>query len=142
MGISFWAVQSILTGILSMSKVSVRWVQRMLTYDQKKDSARYFLSRLEDDPGDFIERVLTQDETWVNHFDPESKMQIRKELGLIFLCTLHLLPRYEDDPVSCNSRFIYGLPTLTQIQSCRANNGSTQVHPLLKKLKGFIQQGR
>ena len=27
------------------------------------------------DPGDFIDRVVTQDETWVHHFDPESNMQ-------------------------------------------------------------------
>ena len=42
MGISFRALQSILTNILCMSKVSARGVQRMLTYDQKKVSARYF----------------------------------------------------------------------------------------------------
>ena len=35
-GISFGAVQSILTNILGMSKVSARWVPRMLTDDQKR----------------------------------------------------------------------------------------------------------
>ena len=77
-GISFWTVQSILTDILGMSKVSARWVPRMLTDDQKMtllDIFRYFLSCYEDDPGNFIERVVTQDETWVHHFDPESTMQ-------------------------------------------------------------------
>ena len=34
------------------------------------------MSCYEDDPGDFIERVVTQDETWVHQFDSESKMQI------------------------------------------------------------------
>ena len=34
--ISFGAVQSILTNILGMSKVSARWVLRMLTEDQKR----------------------------------------------------------------------------------------------------------
>ena len=50
----------------------------MLTDDQKRSRliiSRYLLSRYEDDPGDFIDRVVTQDETWVHHFDPESKMQ-------------------------------------------------------------------
>ena len=64
-----------------MSKVSARWVPRMLTDDQKRsllDISRYLLSRNEDDPGDFIDRVVTQDETWVHHFDPESKMQGRR----------------------------------------------------------------
>ena len=50
----------------------------MLTDDKKRsrlDISRYLLSRYEDDPDDFIDRVVTQDETWVHHFDPESKMQ-------------------------------------------------------------------
>ena len=37
-GISFGAVQSILTDIVVMSKVSARLVSRLLTNDQKKDS--------------------------------------------------------------------------------------------------------
>ena len=36
--------------------------------------SKYFLSRYEDDLGDFIDRGVTQDETCVHHFDPESKM--------------------------------------------------------------------
>ena len=41
-GISFGAVQIILTDMLGMSNVSARWVPRMLTDDQKTISARYF----------------------------------------------------------------------------------------------------
>ena len=44
----------------------------------EKDSARYFWVspvHYEDDPGDLIERVVTQVETSVHDFDPESKMQ-------------------------------------------------------------------
>ena len=47
----------------------------MLAYDQKRtslDISRYSLSRYEEDPVDSIELVVTQDETWVHHFDPES----------------------------------------------------------------------
>ena len=68
-GISFGAVQSILTDILGMSKVSARLVPRMLTEDQKRsrlDISRYLLSRYEDDPEEFMDRVVTQDETWVH----------------------------------------------------------------------------
>ena len=65
-GISFGAVQTILTDILGIYKVLTRWVPRMLTDDKKKrcrlDISKYFLSRYEDDPGDFIDRVVTQDE--------------------------------------------------------------------------------
>ena len=81
MGVSFGAVQSIQTDILGMSKVSARWVPLMLTDDQKRtqlDISRYFLSRYEDDPDDFIKRVVTQDETCVHHFDLESKMQSKQ----------------------------------------------------------------
>ena len=75
-GISFGTVQSILTDILGMSKVSARWVLRMLTDDQKKtmhDISRYLLSRYEDDPGNFIEPVVTQDETWDHHVTQSQK---------------------------------------------------------------------
>ena len=50
----------------------------MLTDDQKRtqlDISRYLPSHYKDDPGNFIEPVVTQTETWVHHFDPESKMQ-------------------------------------------------------------------
>ena len=79
-GINLGAVQTILADILGtcMSKVSARWVPRILTDDQKRsqhDISRYLLSRYEDDPGDFIDRVVTQDEKGVHHVYPESKMQ-------------------------------------------------------------------
>ena len=48
----------------------------------EKDLAWYFyrhlLSRYEDDYGVFIMRVVTQDETYVYHFDPDSKMQSKQ----------------------------------------------------------------
>lgn len=76
-GISYGSVQAILTDVYGMSKVSARWVPRQLTDDQKRarlDISRYLLSRYDDEP-DFIDRIVTQDETWVHHFDPESKKQ-------------------------------------------------------------------
>ena len=63
-GISFRAVQSILYDIFGMSKVSARWVPRMLTDDQKRtrlDIYRYLLSCYEDDHGDLIQGVVTPD---------------------------------------------------------------------------------
>ena len=64
---------------------------RILTDDQKRtrlDISRYLLSRYEDDPGDFIERVVMQDEIWVHHFDPESKSRANNGSTLA-----HPLPR-------------------------------------------------
>ena len=72
------ASQSTLTDILGMSKVLASWVPRILTEDQKRsrlDISRCLLFRYEDDPEEFLDRVVTQDETWVDHFDPESKKQ-------------------------------------------------------------------
>ena len=41
-------------------------------------------SRCEDDPGNLIERVVTQDKTWARHFNPESEMRSKqwKHTGL------------------------------------------------------------
>ena len=52
-----------------------------MTDDQKRirlDISRYLLSHYEDDPSNYIEQVVTQDETWAHHFDPESKMQSKQ----------------------------------------------------------------
>ena len=51
--ISFAEVQSIQTDILGMSKVSARWMPRMLTDNKKRSRvyiSKYLLSRYEDDP--------------------------------------------------------------------------------------------
>lgn len=61
-----------------MKKVSARWVPRMLTAEQKKcgsDTCEDLLGRLQAEPKTFLNRIVTQDETWVHHFDPESKCQ-------------------------------------------------------------------
>ena len=47
----------------------------MTKNEARLDISRYLLSRYKDDPGDLIDLVVTQDETWVHHFESESKMQ-------------------------------------------------------------------
>ena len=74
-GHKLWGSTINQTEILGMSKVSARWLPRMLTDDQIKiqqDIFRFLLSLYEDDPCDFIRRVVTQDEPWDHHFDPEN----------------------------------------------------------------------
>jgi hypothetical protein len=64
-GIRFGSVQAILTDVYGMSNISA--------VDQKRtglDILRYFLSRDEDEP-DINYWIVTQDEGWVHHFDPE-----------------------------------------------------------------------
>jgi len=70
-------VQWIVSEDLGMRKVSARWVSRMLTEEQKKVHVDVCadLSRLQAEPQTFLDRIVTQDETWVHHFDPETKWQ-------------------------------------------------------------------
>ena len=58
--------------MLGLSKVSARWVPRMLK--SRLDISKYLLSLYEDDPSEeFMHRVVFKDKTWVHHFDPEAK---------------------------------------------------------------------
>ena len=48
----------------------------MLTEDKKRSSldlSMYLLSLYEDEPEEIMDRVVTQNETWIHHFDLESK---------------------------------------------------------------------
>ena len=59
-GIRFGAIQSILTEILGMSKVSARWVPQMLTDDQKRTRlgiSKHLLSCYEDDSSDLTSEL-------------------------------------------------------------------------------------
>ena len=81
MGIRIDSVHAALTYILGMSKLSARRVPRMLTPDQKlkrPDISRTHLIRFQTDPANFFKSFVTQNETWVNHFHPESKPQSKQ----------------------------------------------------------------
>ena len=61
---------------LSMSKVSARWVPRLLTPDQKLTRlvmSETNLARFEADPDCFVERFFTQDECWVHPLNQRAK---------------------------------------------------------------------
>ena len=72
------SVDSIETNVhdhLHMSKVSARWVPRLLTPNQKEqraDSCKEVVE-LESKDTRFFYGIVTMDETWVHHFDPEMK---------------------------------------------------------------------
>lgn len=76
--ISFGSVHSILTDVLGFKKVSARWVPRMLTQankDLRLEVSKRNLEKIMHDPDTFYRRFVTMDETWVHHFDPETKKQ-------------------------------------------------------------------
>jgi len=61
-----------------MKKVSACWVPRMLTDEQKQNRVDVFtdlLCCLQAQPQIFLDRIVMQDETWVHHFDLETKRQ-------------------------------------------------------------------
>ena len=59
-----------------MSNISASLVPRLLR--TQLNIFRYLLSRYENDPGDCIQRAVTQDEAWVHHFNSESKVQSKQ----------------------------------------------------------------
>ena len=77
-GISAGAVWTIIHEKLDMSKVSARWVPRILSPFQKdthRQGCQENLKLLTEDPEHFFQCFVTGDETWVYHRDPKSKME-------------------------------------------------------------------
>ena len=63
---------------LGCRKVSARWVQRQPTVEmkaQRKTICTQLLERFTHDGERFLQSIITGDESWVHHYDPESKMQ-------------------------------------------------------------------
>ena len=85
-GCSITTIHRILHNHLHMKKLSARWVPRMLRDDQKRKRrmiSQQLLDQMHADKENFFSRIVTQDETWVHHFEPESKEQSKawKHLG-------------------------------------------------------------
>lgn len=80
-GHSYGTVNRIITGELNMRKVSSRWIPRLLTdkhRERRLDASRKFLQRYRRGGEDFLDRIVTTDETWFYLFDPETKEQSRQ----------------------------------------------------------------
>jgi histone-lysine N-methyltransferase SETMAR len=78
MMISVGSVEKIIHDKLGMSKVCARWVPRMLTTEMKQnrvECSREVLTCMQADFDDFYSRLVTGDETWIHHWDPESKQE-------------------------------------------------------------------
>ncbi|XP_048252714.1 protein GVQW3-like [Haliotis rufescens] len=72
-GLSYRSIHNIIHGKLHMSKVCARWVPRMPTDDMKLSRVTISGALYNANPDDFHFRIVTSDETWVYHYDPESK---------------------------------------------------------------------
>ena len=81
LGISVGSVETILHDHLNMNKVCARWVPRMLTEQMKAnrlEKSRENLGLMEASMENFEKRIVTGDETWVYHYDPECKQQSKE----------------------------------------------------------------
>ena len=78
LGISRERIESIIHDDLDMRKLSAKWVRTCLNADQKRQrrqSSEQILEFFRLDPNDFLSRLVTMDETWLYHYDPETKQQ-------------------------------------------------------------------
>jgi len=78
LGISRERVGSIIHEDLDMRELSGKWAPKALNADQKRQrcqSSEQILEFFRRDPNDFLSRLVTRDETWLYHYDPETKQQ-------------------------------------------------------------------
>jgi len=73
--ISQGAVSTIIQN-LGFKKVCARWILRTEEMKQKrKDACLKFLQRYRTEKDAFLNTIVTGDETWVHHYDPETKIK-------------------------------------------------------------------
>ena len=63
---------------LGFHKICARWVPRELTAEHKRkrvEICQRLLNRYNNEGEEFLSRIVTGDETWVHHYEPESKRQ-------------------------------------------------------------------
>ena len=78
LGISRERIGSIIREYLDMLKLSAKWVSKCSNADQKRQrcqSSGQYLEFFRCHPNDFLSRLVTTDETWLYHYDPETKQQ-------------------------------------------------------------------
>jgi len=81
LGISRERVGSIIHEDLDKRKLSAKWVLKCLNADQRHQrcqSSEQILELFRRYPNDFLPRLLIMDETWLYHYDSETKQQTMK----------------------------------------------------------------
>lgn len=77
-GISFGSAHTVLTQHLGMSKVCARWVPKLLTPDMQRTRVRncqQLLALAEQNQDEFLDSIVTGDESWFSLYEPETKAQ-------------------------------------------------------------------
>ena len=76
--ISMGSIVEIMHQYLHLQKKNARWVPKLLNAKQKQErveASKENLGFLHKDRAGFLDRIVTQDETWCYHYTPESKQQ-------------------------------------------------------------------
>lgn len=76
-GIDKMTVHNIVSEDLAMRKICAKLVPKILTHDQKQSrvsASEDLLQHVEEDP-EFLDNVITGDESWIFEYDPETKRQ-------------------------------------------------------------------
>ena len=82
--ISHGRVSTTLHDRLGMHKLTARWVPESLSDEQMATIASVYsalLKRFRSKKNDFLSRLVTVDETWVHHYEPENKAKSRQSVG-------------------------------------------------------------
>ena len=70
-------VHRALSDDFSMSRVSARWIPKLLTAEEKVkrvEASHAFLAQVRRDRN-FLDRIVTTDETWLHYYEPEGKRE-------------------------------------------------------------------
>ena len=79
--LSYGTVERILHDHLNLSKVAAVWVPKTLKPVEKEirvQHSKEILQLFEEGEDDFLARIVTGDEVWLHHYDPESEQQSKE----------------------------------------------------------------
>ena len=74
-------VSHVIYNVLDMRKLSAKWVPKCLNADQKRErvtASKAILDQFKANSQHFLSRIVTMDETWLHHYDPETKEQSKE----------------------------------------------------------------
>ena len=78
LNVSVGSAYSLIHDSLKFSKVCDMWVPKELTEDHKRkrlDICSRHLARYREEGDNFQQQIVTGDETWIHHYEPEIKRQ-------------------------------------------------------------------
>ena len=78
LNVSVGSAYSLIHGSLKFSKVCARWVPKELTEECKRkhlDICFRHLACYREEGDNFLQQIVTGDETWIHHYEPKSKQQ-------------------------------------------------------------------